>query len=63
MGYAEPASDGYVGCYQISMDHYAPGGSCEGLGIDSSGQDACANVICQTEGAGAWTNSAGANPC
>lgn len=56
-------SGGYIGCYQISPDHYAAGGSCAGLGTDPAGQDACAANICATEGAGAWTNSAGQNPC
>lgn len=63
MGYAEPGGDGYVGCYQIAESHYSAGGSCSGLGTDPAGQDACAAIICETEGAGAWTNAAGANPC
>lgn len=53
----------YLGCYQIDVGHYAPGGSCQGLGQDPAGQDQCAQVICRTEGPGAWTNPAGQNPC
>lgn len=63
LGYANNTNPGYIGCYQISDDHYAAGGSCEGLGTDPAGQDACAGVICSTEGAGAWTNPSGQNPC
>lgn len=54
---------GYIGCYQIAPGHYAADGSCAGLGTDPAGQDACAQRICATEGPGAWTNSAGQNPC
>lgn len=68
---AESGSDGYnavggggkyLGCYQIDVGHYN-GGSCSGLGTDPAGQDACAQIICRTEGAGAWTNPQGQNPC
>jgi hypothetical protein len=52
----------YIGCYQISADHYN-GGACSGLGQDPAGQDKCAAIICRTEGAGAWHNGAGQNPC
>lgn len=62
-GYATDTGNGYVGCYQISEDHFAPGGSCAGYGTDPAGQDACAGEICATEGSGAWTNPAGENPC
>jgi hypothetical protein len=62
LGYANNTHAGYVGCYQISADHFN-GGSCSGLGTDPAGQDKCAAIICQTEGAGAWTNSSGQNPC
>lgn len=62
-GYGAMSSTGYIGCYQISPDHYNSTGSCAGLGTDPAGQDACAAIICQTEGATAWTNSAGQNPC
>jgi hypothetical protein len=62
-GYNAVSPDGnYIGCYQIGMEHY-DGGSCSGLSTDAAGQDACAAIICQTEGAGAWTNPAGQNPC
>lgn len=54
---------GYIGCYQIAPGHYSKGGSCAGLGTDPAGQDACARIICNTEGAGAWTNAEGQNPC
>lgn len=63
LGYNNNTHAGYVGCYQISDEHYSAGGSCSGLGTDPSGQDKCAAIICQTEGAGAWTNPAGQNPC
>jgi hypothetical protein len=62
-GYGAMSSSGYIGCYQISPDHFAAGGSCSGLGTDPAGQDQCAANICATEGAGAWTNPAGQNPC
>lgn len=62
-GYSAMSPTGYIGCYQISPDHFAPGGSCAGYGTDPAGQDACANTICITEGPGAWTNDAGQNPC
>lgn len=62
-GYNNNSSPGYIGCYQISADHYAAGGSCAGLGTDPAGQDACAAIICRTEGTGAWTNPQGQNPC
>lgn len=62
-GAYNPAGPGYIGCYQIASGHYAAGGSCAGLGTDPAGQDACAQRICATEGPGAWTNSAGQNPC
>jgi hypothetical protein len=62
-GYNNTSHPGYIGCYQISQDHYSPSGSCHGLGTDPAGQDACAQIICNTEGAGAWTNPQGQNPC
>lgn len=62
LGYNNNRNPSYVGCYQISKDHFN-GGSCSGLGTDPVGQDKCAAIICQTEGAGAWHNAAGQNPC
>lgn len=62
-GYDAMSPTGYIGCYQISPDHFTGSGSCAGLGTDPAGQDACAGIICATEGAGAWTNPEGANPC
>lgn len=62
-GYNNTSHPGYIGCYQISQDHYSSTGSCHGLGTDPAGQDKCAQIICQTEGAGAWTNPQGQNPC
>lgn len=62
-GYSATSANGMIGCYQISPDHYAAGGSCAGLSTDPAGQDACAGRICATEGPGAWTNPAGENPC
>jgi hypothetical protein len=62
-GYNNTSHPGYIGCYQISQDHYSNTGSCRGLGTDPAGQDQCAAIICRTEGAGAWTNPAGQNPC
>lgn len=63
LGYNNNTHAGYVGCYQISQDHFGSSGSCHGLGTDPAGQDQCAAIICRTEGAGAWTNPAGQNPC
>lgn len=63
LGYNNNTHAGYIGCYQISADHYSSGGSCSGLGTDPHGQDQCAAIICHTEGAGAWTNPQGQNPC
>jgi hypothetical protein len=62
-GYSAMSPTGYIGCYQLSPEHYAPGGACAGLGTDPAGQDACAATICAEQGAGAWTNPAGQNPC
>lgn len=62
LGYNNNTHAGYIGCYQISEDHFN-GGSCSGLSTDAAGQDQCAQIICQTEGAGAWTNPQGQNPC
>lgn len=61
-GYAAMSPSGYVGCYQIAPFHYSQG-VCTGMGTDPAGQDACAAAICASQGAGAWTNSAGQNPC
>lgn len=63
LGYNNSTHPGYIGCYQISQDHYSSTGSCHGLGTDPAGQDQCAQIICHTEGAGAWTNPQGQNPC
>lgn len=63
LGYNNNTHAGYVGCYQISQDHFGSTGSCHGLSTDPAGQDQCAQIICHTEGAGAWTNPQGQNPC
>ena len=66
LGYAEPlggTSPGYIGCYQIDYELHYNGGVCTGMDTSPSGQDSCAAAICESQGSGAWTNGAGANPC
>lgn len=50
---------GTFGLWQLQPMHFEPGGICEGLGKDQSGQAACANQVYQEQGSGAWSQCGG----